>query len=167
MKRLATAVAGLIIISSTAMANTFSVQGTVLSSEPVYTTIARNNPQQICNMVDVPVYGANNDEFTGGQVLGAIIGGVIGSKIGKGEGRDIAIGTGAVIGSQVGKNQSQKIVGYKQVQQCQIQNEIVNETVLSYYSLEVEAMGQTLTTQANRQFAVGDTVTVDVTMRVR
>jgi uncharacterized protein YcfJ len=167
MKKLATAVAGLIMLSSTAMANSFSISGTVIASEPVHTTIARNNPTQVCNMVDVPIYGNSNTNFTGEQVLGAIIGGVIGSKIGKGDGRDIAIGTGAVIGSQIGKNQNQKIVGYKQVQQCHTNNEIVNETVLSHYNTTVEAMGQTLNTQTSRQLTVGDTVTVDVHMSVR
>ena len=55
---------------------------------------------------------AENEGLTGNQILGSIIGGVIGSKIGKGEGRDIAIGTGAVIGSQIGKNQDKKLKSY-------------------------------------------------------
>tara|TARA_B100001057_G_C22788280_1_gene926518 strand:- start:83 stop:595 length:513 start_codon:yes stop_codon:yes gene_type:complete len=170
MKKLTlTTLAGIMLLSTQAFAQSFTVQGKVLSADAHYKTVNVNNPQQVCKIVDVPVYGnTGGTTLTGEQVLGAIIGGVIGSKIGKGTGNDIAIGTGAIIGSQIGKNNSQqKIVGYKQVQQCTTENNISQQTILSHYDLEVEAMGQVFTTRTVRGYSVGDNVTVDVNMSVR
>jgi len=168
-KLITTTIAGLMLLSTQAIAQTFSVQGKVLSSEAHYTTINVNNPQQVCKIVDVPIYGnSNGGAFTGEQVLGAIIGGVIGSKIGKGDGNKIATGVGAVIGSQVGKNNGQQqIVGYKQMQQCHTENNYSQQTVISYYDLKVEALGQTFNTRSVKGYTIGDTVTVDVNMAVR
>jgi len=168
-KLITTTIAGLMLLSTQAFANSFTVQGKVLSANPHYKTVSVNNPQQVCKIVDVPVYGnSNGGAFTGEQVLGAIIGGVIGSKIGKGDGNKIATGVGAVIGSQVGKNNSQqKIIGYKQTQQCHTENNISQQTVLSHYDIEVEALGTTFTTRTVKGYNIGDTVTVDVNMAVR
>ena len=75
-KLITTTIAGLMLLSTQAFAQTFSVHGKVLSSDAHYTTVNVNNPQQVCKIVDVPIYGnSNGGAFTGDQILGAIIGG--------------------------------------------------------------------------------------------
>lgn len=74
----------------------------VLRADPVYDTVAQP-PQQQCYPQTVTQQDNNH---TGGTVLGAIVGGVLGSTVGKGDGRKAATVAGAVAGGAVGNRVS-------------------------------------------------------------
>jgi uncharacterized protein YcfJ len=140
------------------------IQGSVIAVEPYYVSKNIHTPIETCTIQEVPIYSqTDNGQLSGGQILGAIIGGVIGSKVGSGTGKDIAIGTGAVIGSQVGKNSSKgQIVGYKRVNVCNTTYTTAVESVLSYYIVSWEAEGFSGKSRSNRQFIVGDAITINL-----
>lgn len=87
-----------------------------------YKTVTKRIPhtENVCKIVDVPVYGSHyNNNNTGDILTGAIIGGIIGNNI-KGEKNGGAAGAviGGLIGNAHGKNTSQTVIGYRQEQRC-------------------------------------------------
>jgi len=74
----------------------------VLRVDPVYAAVAQPPPQQ-CYPQTVT---RQDNNHTGGTVLGAIVGGVLGSTVGKGNGRTAATVAGAVAGGAVGNRVS-------------------------------------------------------------
>ncbi|HEU4856426.1 MAG TPA: glycine zipper 2TM domain-containing protein [Rhodanobacteraceae bacterium] len=74
----------------------------VLRADPVYAAVAPP-PQQQCYPQTVT---RQDNNHTGGTVLGAIVGGVLGSTVGKGDGRRAATVAGAVAGGAVGNRVS-------------------------------------------------------------
>ncbi|HEX5960668.1 MAG TPA: glycine zipper 2TM domain-containing protein [Rhodanobacteraceae bacterium] len=74
----------------------------VLRVDPVYGTVAQA-PQQECYPQTVT---RQDDNHTGGTVLGAIVGGVLGNTVGKGDGRKAATVAGAVAGGAIGNRVS-------------------------------------------------------------
>ena len=151
---------------STASANPATIQGTVVSSTAIMQEVIRNNPEQSCSIIEVPVYG-NSKGTAGDAIAGAIIGGVIGNQVGKGKGNDAATILGAILGAKAGENHGGKkvIVGYKQVEQCEIKYVRVQESVVVGYETSVELYGDMVHTfQTNRQYQVGSTVPVRMTL---
>lgn len=139
------------------------IQGSVIAVEPMYVSENVHTPIETCTIQEVPIYAQNNSQLDGGQIIGAIIGGVIGSKIGSGKGKEIAIGTGAVIGSQVGKNSNKgQIVGYKRVNVCNTTYTTEVRSILSYYIVTWEADMFSGKSRSNRQFNVGDPITINI-----
>lgn len=86
-----------------------------------YKTVTKRIPytEQVCNLVDVPIYGRTGPGASAGDVLGGMI---IGGLIGKGvTNQDNGAAAGAVIGGMIAadKKQSQeRIVGYRQETRC-------------------------------------------------
>lgn len=74
----------------------------VLRVDPVYAPVAAA-PRQQCYPETVT---RQDDNHTGGTVLGAIVGGVLGSTVGKGDGRKAATVAGAVAGGAIGNRVS-------------------------------------------------------------
>ncbi len=74
----------------------------VLRVDPVYAAVAQPPPQE-CYPQTVT---RQDDNHTGGTVLGAIVGGVLGSTVGKGDGRKAAAVAGAVAGGAIGNRVS-------------------------------------------------------------
>lgn len=74
----------------------------VLRVDPVYAVVNQPPPQE-CYPQTVT---RQDDNHTGGTVLGAIVGGVLGSTVGKGDGRKAATVAGAVAGGAVGNRVS-------------------------------------------------------------
>ena len=96
-------------------------------------TVTKKVPQteQICQTVEVPIYG-NSSSDTGGAIVGGLIGGILGNQFGSGSGKEAATGVGAITGAIIGSGSGQKkIVGYRQENQCQ------NRTTYSYETNEV------------------------------
>ena len=96
-------------------------------------TVTKKVPQteQICQTVEVPIYG-NSGPNTEGAIVGGLIGGLLGNQIGKGGGKEAATGIGAMTGAIIGsKNGEKQIVGYRQENRCQ------NRTTYSYETNEV------------------------------
>ena len=89
-----------------------------------------NTPIRTCNIVNVPIYGSNGKAQTGEVLGGAIIGGILGNQVGGGKGKDAATILGAILGADFAnkKGGQQKIVGYKQVEQCEVTYEKTYET---------------------------------------
>ena len=91
-----------------AMAENFTVTGTVTSVEPVYATRTINEPVKSCWTEQVPVYsqGKNNDAQAFGMDLeGAIIGGAIANNVLKG---DNTGALGAIVGGLIGSDMKSK-----------------------------------------------------------
>lgn len=114
--------------------------------EDKFKTVTKQIPhtEQVCKVVDVPIYGHSNVDTTGDMIIGGIIGGVIGNQIGKGGGKNAATGvgamTGAIIANNNAKKHNQEIIGYRQEQRCSNNTtyttesyEVYDYSVISFY----------------------------------
>ena len=87
----------------------------------VYKNVTQQIPytQQVCQYVDVPIYGRTNGGASGGDVLGGMI---IGGLLGKGiTGQDNGAAAGAIFGGIIAADKKQGkevITGYRQEQRC-------------------------------------------------
>ena len=154
------------LVATSCTASTATIDGTVISSTPIMQEVIRNNPTQSCNIIEVPVYG-NTKGTAADAIAGALIGGILGNQVGGGKGKDAATIFGAILGAKVGEeNGGQKvIVGYKQVEQCSITYVRIQESVVVGYETSVELYGDMVHTfQTNRQYQVGSTVPVRMTL---
>jgi len=159
-----------------AVAENYTVQGTVIEVNPVYQTVTKQVPTQTCQMVQVPVYG-NGNSGNGGTMglnnhfdLGsAIIGGVIGNNVTKNVDNGGAIGAllGGLVGKQIQNNNSQSVVGYRQEQRCNTSYSSQSEQVLGYTEIVVDASGYKVTAKSKRNVNVGDVVNVGVALTVQ
>ena len=137
MKKLLLSSAIALSMAGTAVAETFTVTGTITDSQPIYKTRTTSNPIQKCWNEDVPIYGqTQNDGFS---VPGAIIGGIIGNNVGNGKNNGAA---GAVIGGLLGNahgdNRNGNIVGYRQEQRCSNNTTYTSETYEVYSHSVIE-----------------------------
>jgi outer membrane lipoprotein SlyB len=76
---------------------------------------------QVCEKVQIPVYGMIERPASSGEVFsGLIIGGLIGDQFGSGSGNDAMTFLGAVMGAEeAGQRKREKvIIDYKTVTQC-------------------------------------------------
>ena len=174
MKNIVTIIAlavSMFSVSAMASASTATIDGTVISSTPIMQEVIRNNPTQSCNIIEVPVYG-NTKGTAGDAIAGALIGGILGNQVGKGSGKDAATIFGAILGAKAGENHGgQKvIVGYKQVEQCEITYvRAVTEVVTGYSTTVAIELGDgfddfTPTFRTDRQYSVGSTVPVRMSL---
>lgn len=108
----------------------------VTRSEPNYSTITKNIPQQECwdEQVAVQNGGGGNDVI--GGLVGAAIGGALGSQIGKGSGKTAATIGGAAIGTMMGQgaNRAPSTTSYQTVRKCDTRYTTQTENVLSGYT---------------------------------
>lgn len=107
--------------------NTMEVEGFVVHSvEHAQTNKKVITPIKSCKVVEVPIYGKTGGAQTGEVLGGAIIGGILGNQVGGGSGKDAATILGAILGADIANKKSGKkvIVGYKQVEQCEIVNQV-------------------------------------------
>ena len=108
------------ILTTVAMVGFMSTSAVAETVQDHYKTITNRVPytEQVCNWVDVPIYGQSSGNAGEGALLGMILGGVTGKVLG---GNDKGAAAGAVIGGIIGadKSQSKKgIIGYKQERRC-------------------------------------------------
>lgn len=159
---------GLSLMATNVSAGTsVSIDGTVLSSTAIVKDVVREVPEKTCTIVEVPVYG-NTKGTAGDAIAGAIIGGVLGNQVGKGSGKDAATIFGAILGAKAGENHGGEkvIVGYKQVEQCEITYvRAVTQIITGYTTTVSIALGDgfddfTPTFRTDRQYSVGSTVPV-------
>ena len=106
-----------------------------------YKTVTKQipNTQQVCRVVDVPIYGSSTTFDEGGAIIGGVVGAIVGNQVGKGRGKEAATGVGAITGAIIGgKKQQNEIVGYRQEQRCENQTTYTTETyeVYDYSSIE-------------------------------
>ena len=167
---LAVGLLGFNIVS--ASAGQYNVTGTVMQANPVYQTVTQQVPQQSCQMVQVPVYGATGNGGTLGlnnhiDIGSAIIGGIIGNNVTKNVDNGGAIG--AVIGGLIGSQNQQKnnIVGYRQEQRCNTTYSSQQSQRFSHTDIVVEVEGMQVQARTTREVAVGDQVNVLMTLQVQ
>ena len=118
---------------ATTAAVLFALPASAEDVQDFYKTITKQIPQtqQVCEIVDVPIYGNVGNGASAGDVLGGMI---IGGLIGKGvTNKDNGAAAGAVLGGMIAadKKNQQGVVGYRQEQRC------TNHTTYSSVSEEV------------------------------
>lgn len=115
------------LVATPALAN----KQRVTNVEDIYKTVTRNIPQteQVCNLVEVPIYGEKKFD-QGSAIVGGLIGGILGNQVGGGSGKEAATGVGAMAGAIIGgKNGGkQEIIGYRQETRCQNKTTYTTET---------------------------------------
>jgi uncharacterized protein YcfJ len=124
-------IATAIFLANSAIAAQFEVDAVVVKVVPQYSEIRVNTPIRTCNIVEVPIYGNTGKAQTGEVLGGAIIGGILGYQVGGGKGKDAATILGAILGADFAnkKGGQQTIVGYKQVEQCEVTYEKTYQTI--------------------------------------
>lgn len=149
-----------------AMAENYTVTGTVTSVQPVYKTKTITEPVQNCWTEQVPVYGQgkNTDSSVFGLDLeGAIIGGAIANNTLKGDNTG-AMGAiiGGLIGSDMKGKKNKEITGYREVQKCNTQYNERTEEYLAGYKIGYSALGLAGTVSSTRSRSVGESISVNV-----
>ena len=137
MKYMLTLILGMFLFTTSASAEVITgASGTKIKEREVvegfvthyYTTVQTKNrvANRTCSEVDVPIYSNTGKAQTGEVLGGAIIGGILGNQVGGGKGKDAATILGAILGADFAnkKGGQQTIVGYKQVEQCEIVNKV-------------------------------------------
>lgn len=106
----------------------------VTRSEPVYSTITKNIPHEVCQDQQVMIRQQSSGNNVAGGIVGGIIGGVLGHQIGGGSGKVAATIGGAAVGTMIGQdaNRDPRIT-YQTVRRCFIQYETKSENVLTGY----------------------------------
>ena len=148
---------------------TATINGTVLSSTAIMQDVIKNLPQESCSIIEVPVYG-NSQGTAADAIAGAIIGGILGNQVGKGDGKDAATIFGAIIGAKAAENGKKTIIGYKQIEQCEITyiRRLV-PMVVGYSTTVSIGLGDgfddfTPTFRTNREYTVGSIVPVRMSL---
>jgi len=97
-------------------------------------------PVKSCSIVEVPIYGTTGGAQTGEVLGGAIIGGILGNQVGGGSGKDAATILGAILGADIANKKGGKkvIIGYKQVEQCDIINQVEYQNLPAKYRVTVK-----------------------------
>lgn len=151
MFKILTVFATFALFANTAIADSFTSTGRVVRIDPVYTYVNRQNPVQVCNDVEVPIYG-NSGTNTEGAIVGGLIGGLIGNQFGNGSGKQAMTGVGAITGAIIGGNNSnsRQITGYRTERQCETQYRNVRESVVNEYDIMYNIDGREVTFRLNR-----------------
>ncbi|MDD5211079.1 MAG: glycine zipper 2TM domain-containing protein [Sulfuricurvum sp.] len=102
--------------------------------EPVYSTIRKNIPHEVCQDHQVAVQYQNSGNSVAGGLIGGIIGGVLGHQIGGGSGKVAATIGGAAVGTMIGQDANRNPqTSYQTVRRCVIHYETKSENVLTGY----------------------------------
>jgi len=158
------------LFATSVSANTsVTIDGTVISSTSIVQDVIREVPEKSCSITEVPVYG-NTPGTAADAIAGAIIGGILGNQVGKGDGKDAATIFGAIIGAKAAENGKKTIIGYKQIEQCEITyiRRLV-PMVVGYSTTVSIGLGDgfddfTPTFKTNREYTVGSIVPVRMTL---
>ena len=140
---------------------------TITNVTPNYQTISTPTTQQVCNVVEVPVYGRSGGQAsTGDTLFGALIGGAIGNQVGGGKGKDAATVLGAIIGADVANTRSgsNQIIGYRQEQRCNNVTSYSTQEQIKNYTIRYEWNGIRSRTVTYNQYSVGDRIPITVSI---
>ena len=140
---------------------------TITNVTPNYQTISTPTTQQVCNVVEVPVYvRAGGQASTGDTLFGALIGGAIGNQVGGGKGKDAATVLGAIIGADVANKRSgsNQIIGYRQEQRCNNVTSYSTQEQIKNYTIRYEWNGIRSRTVTYNQYSVGDRIPITVSI---
>ncbi len=106
----------------------------VTHSEPIYSTVTRTLPREVCEDQQVAIEQPSDNGIAGG-ILGAVVGGVLGHQVGGGNGKVAATIGGAAMGTMMGQNATRANgrVDYQTVRQCSTQYETQNDRIITGY----------------------------------
>lgn len=151
-----------------AHAASYTVQGQVTSVTPNYVTVQIPQNERICEDIDIPIYGQSSPN-NGNAILGAIIGGVIGNQFGGGNGNKAATAAGAAIGAVKGSQTGgeRPIVGYKRETRCTNVTNYSSEQRIKDYIIEYEYNGFQGAVYTFNQYAVGDSIALQMDLRAK
>ena len=160
-----------LVATNVSAGTSVNIDGIVQSSTPITQDVLREVPEKSCYMTEVPVYG-NTKGIATDVIAGALIGGILGNQVGGGKGKDVATIFGAIIGAKVGEESGGKktIIGYKQIEKCEITYTRRWVSVVTGYSTTVKILLDdgfdefTPTFKTNREYTVGSTVPVRMSL---
>jgi uncharacterized protein YcfJ len=159
-------VCGLLLLTTTASAETYTQHAIVRSVQNMYSSVNVQTPVNKCVNVNVPIYAATNEASIADVIAGALVGGLIGNQVGGGSGKDAATLIGAIAGADVANKKSTKkhIVGYQSQRQCS--TTYTTKTIKQYDgSMVVAEYNQMrVTFKTNKIFSVGDYISVRVSV---
>lgn len=158
-----------ILIATTLPSYADTVRATISSIQPIYHNTTIRTPRNICQNVEVPVYGTvQSGGASGGDVLtGMIIGGLLGKGV---TGNDKGAATGAVIGGIISadnKRSKQVITGYRTQRQCHTTYINNTQRQLKHYKIWFTWNGINGSAFTYNNYQIGDRIPVDVTLRAR
>lgn len=99
-----------------------------------YRTVTRQvpNTHQVCQQVNVPVYGNTSEPGPGGMLLGAIVGNALGRAAGVSGGQTAGTIIGGIAGNEIARGQQRsQVTEYRTEQRC------TNQTTYTTVSEEV------------------------------
>ena len=168
MTKFLTTILALGLTATTAFAETFTATVQVERATPVYQTVNIQVPRTQCNDVQVPIYGTNKKGANGADVLaGMIIGGLLGKGIsGKDDGAAAGAVLGGIISAENGSNEK-VIVGYKSQRQCAETVGYETRREFTGYRVQYNIFGLESTAVINDYVQAGDTLEVEITVRVK
>jgi len=148
--------AAMLVVAHGAQAGNYYAHAHVVQSTPVYETVERAVPRQVCyeERVTSPGHGAGYSVT--GPIVGAIIGGAIGNAVGHGKSnKRVGSVVGAVLGGSIGadisrRNRVRYDAGYHTENVCRVVEEYVNERIITGYDVTYEYAGETYSSRMDR-----------------
>jgi uncharacterized protein YcfJ len=141
-----------LVVSAGAHQERFQDTARVVDVEPLYQTIAIDQPERVCWDEDISYYEPGAKDYTG-TVLGGVIGGVLANQIyqGHGRGRDAATLAGTLLGGAIGHDLSHSQrpgrVTTVRERRCEVQNHTTYEERLVGYRVKYRYKGRIFTTR--------------------
>ena len=157
------------LIATTLPSYADTVRATVTSIQPIYHNTTTRTPSNICQSVEVPVYGTvQSGGASGGDVLtGMILGGLLGKGV---SGNDKGAAAGAVLGGIISadnKRSKQVITGYRVESQCHTTYVNSTQRQLKHYKIWFTWNGINGSAATYNVYQIGDRIPVEVSLRAK
>ena len=142
--------------------HTQNVDATITRVDPIYQNTTQHVPQEVCEIVQVPIYGTVQGQgASGGDVLGGMI---LGALLGKGiTNQDNGAAAGAVLGGVIAadkKKSKQVVTGYQNQEQCRTVFQQVNNKVVTGYQIHFTYDQMSGTAITSNKYNVGQKIKV-------
>lgn len=150
----------------------YTAYARVINAQPVYQNIEQRTPQKHCWVETVRTQYHHKNHSATPVVVGSVIGGAIGHAVGHGhKNKKIGTAVGAILGAAIGtdiSHNSQRQAGsrhiaYKDVERCEIRENISTYEQLVGYDVTYQYSGQRYTTHMRQH--PGDRIKVAVDVR--
>ena len=161
--------AAVMLIATTLPSYADTVRATISSIQPIYHNTTTRTPSNICQNVEVPIYGTvQSGGASGGDVLtGMIIGGLLGKGV---SGNDKGAAAGAVLGGIISadnKRSKQVITGYRVESQCHTTYVNSTQRQLKHYKIWFTWNGINGSAATYNVYQIGDSIPVEVSLRAK